>query len=115
MVQRASLDISSPLLPACCCWSFLKPDAPLLRVAPFRGWSNSVDISYGLYVFHLLALALVTQLILSPQLGIKFNFEGRLIAAFLLTVVLAAAAYRWLEQPFLKLKRRFSYSRERET
>ena len=94
---------------------FLKSDAPLLRVAPFSWLVYLGRISYGLYVFHLLALALVTQLILTPQLGIKFSFEGRLIAAFLLTVVFAAASYRWLEQPFLKLKRRFSYGPESES
>ena len=93
--------------------SFLKADAPLLRVAPFSWLVYLGRISYGLYVFHLLALTLVTQLI-TPQLGVKFSFEGRLIVSFLLTAVLAAASYRWLEQPFLTLKKRFSYGSERD-
>lgn len=95
--------------------AFLRAEAPMLRVAPFSWLVYLGRISYGLYVFHLLALALVTQLILAPQLGVKFSFEGRLIVSFLLTVALAAASYRWLEQPFLKLKRRFSYSSERDS
>lgn len=94
--------------------AFLKADAPLLRVAPFSWLVYLGRISYGLYVFHLLALTLVTQLILVPQLGVKFSFEGRLIVSFLLTVVLAAASYRWLEQPFLRLKKRFSYDSKQD-
>ena len=67
-------------------------------------------ISYGLYVFHLLALALVwrvldgdetipraSDLLLVPTLGLA------------LTVLLAAASYRWIEAPFLRLKSRFTY------
>lgn len=64
-------------------------------------------ISYGLYVFHLLALALVAQ-VLIVNLGILLNFELRVLLSLALTLALAAASYRWLEQPFLKLKRQYS-------
>ncbi len=87
----------------------------LLRHRPYSWLVYLGRISYGLYVFHLLALALVAKLVVIPLLGIRFNFELRFIAAFLLTVLLAAASYKWLEQPFLKLKKRFSYRTPPET
>ena len=93
----------------------LKTDAPLLRVPIFSWLVYLGRVSYGLYVFHLLALALVAKLAFVPILGISLNFERRLIFSFMLTVLLAATSYRWLEQPFLKLKKRFTYSSTRES
>jgi peptidoglycan/LPS O-acetylase OafA/YrhL len=87
----------------------LQDDAQLLRFPPFSWLVYLGRISYGLYVFHLFALALISQMLFVPLLGIQLNFELRLILSFLLTVILAAASYRWLEQPFLKLKKRFTY------
>lgn len=59
-------------------------------------------ISYGLYVWHVLALAIVSKFLrkYSPQ---------HALAGFILTVLFAAISYRWLEQPFLKLKKRFTH------
>ena len=85
----------------------LRTDAPLLREAPFSWLVYLGRISYGLYVFHLLALALVMKLPFGSMTGVSFSYELRIMTAFLLTVVLAAVSYRWLEQPFLKLKNRF--------
>jgi peptidoglycan/LPS O-acetylase OafA/YrhL len=82
----------------------LRTDAPLLRVAPLSWIVYLGRISYGLYVFHLFALAFVMQL------AVPFGFELRILFAFVLTVVLAAASYNWLERPFLRLKKRFSYT-----
>lgn len=94
--------------------AFLKSDTRLLHRAPFTWVVYLGRISYGLYVFHLLALALMSKLLFIPVLGIPLNFETRFLFAFLLTVILAAASYRWLEQPFLRLKKRFRHSPERE-
>jgi len=57
-------------------------------------------ISYGLYVFHVLAIGLVSA---QGSLG-----SLQIPAAFALTVVLALISYQWLERPFLKLKERFA-------
>ena len=92
----------------------LKSDAPLLRVPAFSWLVYLGRVSYGLYVFHLLALAVVAKLAFVPLLGISLNFERRLIFSFMLTVLLAATSYRWLEQPFLKLKKRFTYTSTRD-
>lgn len=59
-------------------------------------------ISYGLYVFHVLAIELVNRTI--PK-----SFAVRLPLALVLTVGLSAISYRYLEKPFLRLKLRFTH------
>ena len=85
----------------------LRPEAPLLREAPYSWLVYLGRISYGLYVFHLFALALVMKLAFVPLIGMPLTFELRVMFAFVLTVALATVSYHWLEQPFLKLKERF--------
>ena len=87
----------------------LQDEAKLLSVPPFSWLVYLGRISYGLYVFHLFALAFVFKMSVVPLLGIELNFERRLILSFLLTVALAAVSYRCLEQPFLRLKKHFTY------
>ena len=82
----------------------LQTNIQLPALPPFTWLVYLGRISYGLYVFHLFALALVTKQVVFP-----LGFEGRLLLSFLLTVLLAAVSYRVLEQPFLRLKKRFSY------
>jgi peptidoglycan/LPS O-acetylase OafA/YrhL len=62
-------------------------------------------ISYGLYVYHVLAIEF-TQVCLGRFHGLSWLLATTL-AAFLLTVVAAILSYTFLESPFLKLKRRF--------
>ena len=85
----------------------LRSEARLLRVPPFSWLVYLGRISYGLYVFHLFALAFMAQVLVLPLLEVPVNFELRLVLSFLLTVALAAVSYKLLEQPFLRLKRRF--------
>ena len=61
-------------------------------------------ISYGLYVFHALSMHLVRSTPLKWHLqtpGLEF------VVIFAITLVLADLSYRFLEKPFLRLKRRF--------
>lgn len=66
-------------------------------------------ISYGLYVFHVFAIRFVQRHIQIRSPFIEWPTE--FITAFALTVLLAAISYRWYEQPFLRLKDRFSRDR----
>ncbi|HET8782518.1 MAG TPA: acyltransferase, partial [Pyrinomonadaceae bacterium] len=90
----------------------LRREARLLSVPPFSWLVYLGRISYGLYVFHLLALALIAQMTILPVLRIPLNFELRLVLSFLLTIALAAVSYKVLEQPFLRLKDRFRPTRK---
>lgn len=86
----------------------LRSKAPILRLRPFSWLVYLGRISYGLYVFHLFALAFMAQQVFTlPVVGIQVNFELRFVLSFLMTVVLAAVSYKVLELPFLRLKERF--------
>lgn len=58
-------------------------------------------ISYGLYVFHGLGLILAA-LVFGP------HSPGNLALGLLMTIAMASISYRYLERPFLRLKRRFT-------
>lgn len=63
-------------------------------------------MSYGLYVFHSTGLALAT--LVFPRLS-----GGNALGGLAVTVLMAAVSYRWLESPFLRLKKRFTYVESR--
>jgi len=65
-------------------------------------------ISYGLYVYQALVLTLV------PRWPEKWSHGAGLAGArvcleLLLVIILAGVSYRWLELPFLRLKRRSTF------
>jgi peptidoglycan/LPS O-acetylase OafA/YrhL len=69
-------------------------------------------ISYGLYVFHMLALYLADKLVG----GYARNWGKFIIFWWLglaLTIGMAALSYRFYESPFLRLKERFAFVRSR--
>lgn len=88
----------------------LQTDAKFLRLQPFSWLVYLGRISYGLYVFHLLAIALLPTLFVTV-FGVPPRFEQRVVLSFALTVMFAAASYKWLEHPFLILKKRFAYDK----
>jgi peptidoglycan/LPS O-acetylase OafA/YrhL len=65
------------------------------------------QISYGLYVFHILGL-MISDYTVQHQDSSLGRYFFRNAVAFAITIAFAAISYRWLETPFLNLKRRFS-------
>jgi peptidoglycan/LPS O-acetylase OafA/YrhL len=80
------------------------------------GWLRYLGkISYGLYVFHLLMLYFTIWLF--GQVSHALGFHGHALTAFKVSVPVAALgftlaaaslSYRWLETPFLRLRKRFT-------
>jgi peptidoglycan/LPS O-acetylase OafA/YrhL len=66
--------------------------------------------SYGLYVLHEFAHFCAIRLV--PASAPRGVFAQSLVG-LVLTVLLAAASYRWLESPFLRLKERFAHVQSR--
>lgn len=67
-------------------------------------------ISYGLYVLHEFAHYCAMRL-LPASTPMQVIEQSAL--SLTLTILLAAASYRWLESPFLRLKERFAYVQSR--
>ena len=63
------------------------------------------NISYGLYMYH--PIAVVSAVIFGLHTGMGSNWFIYPMS-FLITVSVSAVSYRWLEKPFLQLKSRFS-------
>ncbi len=79
-------------------WAFLHwPRALIHRALVYLG-----RISYGLYVFHMLALTICRE-----YPGRRLPANGWLLVALLLTVICAVLSYEFFEKPFLRLKYRF--------
>jgi peptidoglycan/LPS O-acetylase OafA/YrhL len=67
-------------------------------------------ISYGLYVIHELAHLLAKQIFPAAS---PFRVMVQSGISLAITIALAAASYRWLETPFLRLKERFAHVQSR--
>jgi peptidoglycan/LPS O-acetylase OafA/YrhL len=98
-----------PLVGVACTLLFLAVLGLQAERVRLVGWFRLVylgKISYGLYVYHLLALVLMRSA-LSP-LGVAL-YPVYALLGFALTVALSIVSYHFLELPFLKLKERFTY------
>ena len=67
-------------------------------------------ISYGLYVLHEFAHFCAIRLVPAST---PHGVFAQSIVGLALTILLAAASYRWLESPFLRLKERFAHVQSR--
>lgn len=67
-------------------------------------------ISYGLYVLHEFAHYCAMRLLPAST---PMQVIEQSAFSLALTILLAAASYRWLESPFLRLKERFAYVQSR--
>lgn len=69
------------------------------------------NISYGLYLWHMLIVGLVLKLLLmwQPFTGEEFIFNALLyIGAFILSTFWSYFSYNYFEKSFLNLKKKFS-------
>jgi peptidoglycan/LPS O-acetylase OafA/YrhL len=87
-------------------YAFLGSPQDGLKFTTGKGLEYLGRISYGLYVFHVAALDVVKTALL--RLAGRSEPATRFALALVVTVLLAAASYRWYESPFLALKRRFA-------
>ncbi len=65
-------------------------------------------ISYGLYVFHVLGL-MTSDFVVRDGYSSLALYALKISVALAITVALSAISYRWLEQPFLQMKKRFTH------
>jgi len=100
--------IGDPLVPLACAAILIGfIDLPLRSpVLQYLG-----KISYGLYVYHLLGVLLVDNLLPGDRSGVRALV--RLALALGITTLIAAVSYQVVEKPFLDLKKRFTYVRSR--
>ncbi len=66
------------------------------------------QISYGLYVFHLLAIKLAEMLAAHLNFKGMTYFSAKSFSALAITIILSMLSYSFLEKPFLKLKKKFT-------
>lgn len=85
-------------------WAALVPAGEERSVFAHPGLVYLGRISYGLYVFHMLGIRTARALLSS----ISAPFAAELALALVCTLAFAALSYRFIEQPFLQLKSRFS-------
>lgn len=84
-----------------------------LRFAPLRAFLTLRPIrylgmiTYGLYVFHIAAIWTVVEIL--RQVGVDGPVQGPaiIVLSLILTFAAAALSFKYLESPFLRLKRRF--------
>lgn len=87
--------------------------SPLIHVLSLRPIAFAGTISFGLYIFHFLAIDLTRQFFV--KLGLPLSMETSVInyclfagAAFILTLTISTISYFAFEKRFLKWKARFA-------
>jgi peptidoglycan/LPS O-acetylase OafA/YrhL len=71
-------------------------------------------ISYGLYVFHVLAIRVSKALNqslghLTGRVPAELGIAATWVSALVITILFSAVSYRYLEQPFLRLKLKYTH------
>lgn len=81
----------------------------LFKMSKFKRFSSLGKYTYGMYALHFIGILITIKLI--PKVYDNTSFWSIFIAEFIvslaLTVFLSMVCYKYLENPFLKLKRKF--------
>ena len=96
-------------------WLFIILEQCFCANSPFQlgnisSFNSLGKISYGLYMLHPIGILIVDvslRVLKIPQTSFLILFLSG-VAGLSLSILLARLSYRWLEQPFLNLKERFS-------
>ena len=87
------------------------------RYARLLSWSPLVylgKISYGVYVYHVFIIILVSPLLVPYGLSEDHNAFGRIAVLLTLTLAMSSLSWHWLEQPFLAWKTAMISNRKQE-
>ena len=77
------------------------------RYARWLSWAPLVymgKISYGIYVYHVFIIVLVSPLLIPFGMTEDHNAFGRIAVLLALTLVVSSLSWHWIEQPFLAWK-----------
>jgi peptidoglycan/LPS O-acetylase OafA/YrhL len=86
------------------------------RYARILSWAPLVylgKISYGIYVYHVFIIILVSPLLVPYGLTEDHNAFGRIAVLLGLTLVMSSLSWHWLEQPFMAWKKSMSSGQKR--
>ena len=101
------------LASALCILAFVTAPPRHTYSKPFQILSYLGKISYGLYVFHYAAIVFTRQVLPDGVVPDAWAWVCRAIIAAIVTLTVSMASYEFLEKPFLRLKRRFTYVESR--
>jgi peptidoglycan/LPS O-acetylase OafA/YrhL len=62
-------------------------------------------ISYGIYVYHVFIIVLVSPLLAPYGMSEDHNVVGRIAVLLALTLAVSSFSWHWIEQPFLAWKK----------
>jgi len=86
------------------------------RYAQILSWAPLVyvgKISYGIYVYHVFIIVLVSPLLAAYGMSEDHNVFGRIAILLALTLAMSSLSWHWLEQPFLAWKNAMSSGQKR--
>ncbi len=110
---RDAIPVFSPPVVFLCIALWHGRDDALSRALSWRPLAYLGRISYGIYLYHMLARWVVYEwFYVSPGPMPHWLFPyARFLLMTLLAILIAAASYRWIESPVLRFGQRFRVSR----